>query len=213
MAEGNVSKEPRTSPPVRISYPQIFTPKTFKAGDTPRFGLVFMIDKKSKEQMDFMKQLHKDASEALVEKWPDEAKRPRIPLVGHDKSLFKDGDTACNNSGIPLIETNAEYAGHYIVRAGSTSKPGIANRAMQEIIDFNEIYGGCWCKVNVNAYTFVQPQNKGVTLGINGVQKWTDGESFGAGRPPLDEMFTPDSGADDPANYPNPFADEDDIPF
>lgn len=206
MAEGTVFRAARTSPPVRVSYPQIFTPKTFQAGQTPRFSIVLMIDKTNKEQMDFMKGLYKDATEVLNEKWPDPNTRPRIPLTGHDSSLFKDGDIACNKQGIPLKEKNPEYAGHYIIRAGTTTKPVVVNRSRAPISDANEVYGGCWCNVNINTYSFNQQQNKGVTIGLNGVQKWKDDESFGSGRPAVDEMF--DAGTEnDPANYgDNPFS-------
>ena len=217
---GTISKPARTSPLLRVSYPQVFVPKTFAAGDVPRYSIVLMIDKTNKEQMEFMKQLHQDASKALVEKWPDESTRPRIPLTGHDNSLFKDGDAACNKQGIPLREKNEEYIGHYIIRAGTTTKPMLVNKGRQEILDTNEIYGGCYCKVNVNIYTFERPENKGVTCGLNGLQKMDDGESFGGGRPSVDTMFTAEGGADDSANY-DPFAtgeatsekDYDDIPL
>lgn len=200
------AKGPKTSPVLRISYPQVFTPKAFQAGQIPRYGLVIMVDKKSKEQTDFMKLLYKDATEVLVEKWPNPEMRPRIPLTGHDKSLFKDGDTALNNQGIPIKEKSPEYVGHYLIRANSLQKPTLVDKSRQEIMNTDKIYAGCYCKVNVNVYAFDQPLNKGVTIGLNGVQFWADGEPLGGGKPSVDEMFEVESGADDPANYKNPFA-------
>lgn len=230
MPRGTVSKEARTSPPVRVSYPQVFTPKTFRAGQTARFSIVIMVAKSDSDQVNWMKQLYKDAQEALLEKWPNEVERPRIPLTGHDSSLFKDGDSAINKQGIPLVEKNPEYAGHYILRASTTQKPFVVDRRRTPITDQNEVYGGCFCLVNVNIYTFEQPENKGVTLGLNGLQKWEDGDAFGGGRPAIDEMFDVyDDGSNDPANYSdafgpapggddplglgNPQISEDDIPF
>lgn len=204
MASTSVAKEPRTSPPLRISYPTVFVPKPFQAGQTPRFGVAVMINKKDKVQMDFLRVLHKDATDVMAEKWPNPETRPRIPLTGHDKSLFKDGDTALNNQGIPIREKNPEYVGHYIIRANSTQQPVLVDKGRQEIVDSREIYGGCYCKVNMNVYAYDQPSN-GVTIGLNGLQKWADGESFGSGRPPVDEMFDAETGANDPANYDNPF--------
>ena len=63
------------------------------------------------------------------------------------------------------------------------------DRNKAEVLDSNMVYGGCYCKVNINAYTYAMQANQGVTCGLNGVQFWSDGESFGGGRPPLDEMF------------------------
>lgn len=211
MAEGTVYRDARTSPPVKVSYPQsLFKPQYFPGKpqneQTGRYSVVVMIDKNNKDEMAFMKQLYADLDSVLKEKWPDEANRPRVPLAGHDRSVFKDGDKACNNQGIPRKENNPEYAGHWIFTAATTTKPPVVDRSKNPILDANELWGGCRCHVSVNAYSFVQPQNKGVTLGLNGVQKWADGEErFGGGRPAVDDMFEAGSEGD-PANYgDNPF--------
>jgi hypothetical protein len=201
MASSNVSKDPRTTPAVRVSYPTLFTPRAFQPGNDPKYGIVLMFDKSNAEHMAFMKLLHQDCQAALAEKWPKEEERPRVALVGETRSPIKDGDKTVNNNGIPLCEKNPEYAGQFIVRANTASRPAIVDRNMQEILDSNELYGGCFCKVNLNAYTFDMSANKGVTFGLNGVQKWSDGESFGGGRPPLEDMFDAEKGQNDPDNY------------
>ena len=229
----NVSKPARTSPPVRISYPTLFTAKSF-AGGTPKFGVVIMFDKTNADQMAFLKLIHGDCTAALAEHWPDvmgadgsmipNPERPRIPVMGHTDSPIKDGDKTSNRQGIPMAEKNPEYAGHYIIRASSTSRPIVVSKAMAEVLDQAEVYGGSFCKVNLNCYTFEVPTNKGVTFGLNGVQKMSDGESFGGGRPAVDSMFAAESGANDAANYnedpfangagdPGAFAGDDDLPF
>ncbi|MDA8113552.1 MAG: DUF2815 family protein [Acidithiobacillus sp.] len=190
MGNENVSKPARTSPPLRVSYTQsLFTPKTFQQGQKPAYSMTAMIDKNVPEQMAWLKQLYKDAEEALAEKWPDPAKRPRIPLIGETNSLFKDGDKTTDKQGVPLKEKNPEYAGHYILRMSSKVKPFVVDRNRQEILTADEVYGGCFCKVNCNVYTYEMELNKGITCGINGVQKWAEGERFGGGRPSLESMF------------------------
>lgn len=208
MGNSNVSKPHRTTPPVRVSFPTLFTPRAFQPGQDAKFSIVLMLDKTDQSHMAFIKELHKDMQQALAEKWPDQATRPRNPLVGHTRSPIKDGDKTLNNQGVLLSEKNPEYAGHYIVRANTTNRPLVVNRNLQDVMDSAELYGGCFCKVNINVYTYNSSANKGVTCGLNGVQKWADGESFGGGRPPINEMFEADAGADDPANYgasPDPF--------
>jgi len=199
----NVSKPARTSPPVRVSYTQsLFTPKAFQQGQDPKYSVTVMIDKTNAEQMAFMKAIHADAQAALAEAWPDQAKRPRIALVGETKSLIKDGDKTLGNDGVPLVEKNPEYAGHYLIRVSAKQKPVVVDRNRQEIIDPAVVYGGCVCKVNLNVYTFDTQANKGVTAGINGVQFWADGERLGGGRPALESMFD----AAGPAPVNDPFA-------
>ena len=214
MASNNVSKPARTTPAVRVSYPTLFNPRAFQAGATPKYGIALMFEKSNKEHMDFLKQLHGDMKAALEEKWPDESKRPRIALMGDTRSPIKDGDKTVNNQGIPIAEANPEYEGHWIIRANTATRPIVVDRNKAEILDANEIYGGCMCKVNLNVYTYDMSANKGVTVGLNGVQKWADGESFGGGRPSADSMFEAAGGADDAANYGDvdPFG-EDERPF
>jgi Protein of unknown function (DUF2815). len=79
--------------------------------------------------------------------------------------------------------------------------------------------GGCWCKVNINPYARKRKTNQGISVGLNGVQKWRDGDRFGRGSYKVDDMF--DSGEDDPVNYQDdPFTDDfedantdDDLPY
>ena len=207
MSEKSASMPARTSPPVRISYPQVFTPRAFKGSD-PKYSVTLMFDKKNKEHVEFVKMIKADAEKALAEKWPDASTRPRIPVVGETRSLIKDGDKTCDTQGIPLKEKNPEYEGHWTMRAASANKPVVVDRNRQEIINAGDIYGGCFCQVNVNVYTFNGETNKGVTAGLNGLLKYSDGESFGGGRPSVDDMF----GEAPPADGADPFA-SDEIPF
>lgn len=201
-----------TTPPVRVSYPTLFTARAFQAGQDPTFSIVLMFSKTDKDHVAAVKALHDEAKKVFAETWPDPAKAPRIPIVGHDKSPIKDGDKACDAQGVPICEKNPEYAGHYIVRAGSKQKPVVVDRNRQELLDKTAVYGGCFCKINLNPFTYNRTENKGVTFGLNGVQLWADGEPFGNGRPKVDQMFEA-AGADDPSNYgADPFGTSDDVP-
>ena len=133
-------REARRSPKARVSYTQgMFTPKAFKEGDTPKYGVTLMIDKTNKEQMAFLTLLHQDLVECLNEQWPDELTRPRSPLFGGTRSPIKDGDATVNSQGIPLAEKNPEYAGHWIIRVGNTFKPAVVDRNRMEITDQNRV--------------------------------------------------------------------------
>ena len=190
-----------TTPPVRVSYTNaVFTPRAITPGADPKYSIVLLFDKSNKEQMACLKALHAAAQAAHDEKWPDKTKAPRIPIIGHDKSCIKDADKNADGQGVPLAEKNPEYAGHYIIRAGSKSRPVVVDQNRQELLDKEAVYGGCWCKVNINPYAYSGTENKGVTFGLNGVQFWKDGERFGSGRPRVEDMFEA-AGSDDPANY------------
>ena len=190
MAKQRVSKPARTSPPVRVSYAeQIFVAKAGEKGGALKYGVTILVDKKNAEQMAWLKQIATDATEALAEYWPDPATRPRIPVIGELASVIKDGDKTCNKQGIPYKEKNPEYIGNYFLRVYNTTKPTAVDRNNSAIIDPSEIYSGCYCRVNINCYTFDGETNKGVTAGLNGVQKWAEGERLSGGAPSLEAMF------------------------
>ena len=222
----NVSKPARTSPPVRVSYPFINAVQlekakadTIRRGQNPdetKCGVVMMFEKNNAEHKEFLRLLKIDAEQALLEHWPDQTQpdgtkiphpsRPRHPIIG---SVIKDGDTGLNKKGILLKEKNPEYAGHWIVRAGCGGgripDAILAQRDAKGqpiyVTDQATIYGGCKCRVNMNAYTYSN-KSDGVTFGLNGVQKWEDGESFGGGKPALESMFDKTA----PPAGPDPFA-------
>lgn len=214
----------RTTPPVRVSFPNVFEKRAAMQGGTPSYSVRLMIDKTNKEQMAFMKELHADMKYVQENQWPDPATRSRIPLVGHDKSPIKDGDKACNSQGIPYKEKNPELEGHYFLNAASYSDSPlvVVDERRQEILDKSKIYGGCWCKINMNVYARTRSDNPGISFGLNGVQKWGDDEALGGGRPSAENMFEAGDGRDDPSAYgggADPFAGsspaypDDDIPF
>ena len=142
--------------------------------------------------------------EDYVQTLREESKKSREALEGLQKQFEGMDPVQLQEMAAKLKETEEAKEA---ARQESLKKEG----KWQEILDANEIYGGCYCKVNMNVYTFEQPLNKGVTIGLNGIQKWADGEALGGGRPPLDEMFdVAASGSDNPANYGDPFSGADD---
>jgi len=194
-----------TTPAVRISYPNVFEAHAISGGK-PKYSVVMMFNKQDPEHMAALKRLKAEAQAVLEQKWPDEKKRPRIPISGHDRSPIKDGDKACDQQGIPLVEKNEEYAGHYLVRASTDKRPVAVAKDKSELLE-DPFYGGCWAKVNVNAYAYQKDANQGVTFGLNGIMFWADDEAFGGGRPSMDAMFGGESdGSEDAANYDDPLA-------
>ena len=191
----------RTSPPVRLTFAQnIWEPKSVRGGD-PKYSTGLMFDKTKKEHLDFLRVIYNDLSACLKTAWPDERTRPRTPVMGVARnSPIKDADKYVDESGIPVVEKYPELKGHYIMRIYSKNPPPVVDRGRSEIINKGAIYSGCWAKVAMNAYDYDKP-TAGVTVGLNGVQKWADGERLGGGAPPVDKMFDDESGQDDPLNY------------
>jgi len=228
MAEKAARSENRTTPEVVVTFPQVFKMKSVNGGK-PAKSIRIMFDKKNQDHLAFLKSLRDDMTKVMLEQWPNEADRPRIPIVGHDKSPIKDGDTNCNGKGIPFKEKTPEVVGHYFIQASkypTDSNPEadlpIVDRNKAVIMNAGDIYSGCTCKVNISTYARTRSDNMGVSISLNGVQKIKDGERIGGGGgPSVDDMFEA-SGSDDPLSYnagekdffgSNTPVPDDDIPF
>ena len=92
----------------------------------------------------------------------------------------------------------------YFLNATSNQKPGIVDKDLNEILDPDEVYSGCWGRVSLNFYPFDVSGNRGVGVGLNNVQKLKDGERLGGARASAESDF-----GDDFEDY----DEDDDMPF
>lgn len=158
---------------VRLSYVHLFEPHhnpQAPAGSKPKYSATLLIPKDDKETLDKIKK----AQKAALEKGKDKTFGGKIPSVW--KSTLRDADSPEEED---MLEKNPEYAGHYFMSVSNTMKPGLVDRDRSPIIDQTELYSGCYARVQINAFPFSNTGNKGVSFGLNNVQKLADGEPFG----------------------------------
>jgi hypothetical protein len=77
----------------------------------------------------------------------------------------------------------------YFLNATSTQKPGIVDKDLNEILDPDEVYSGCWGRASINFYAFNTNGNKGVGVGLNNIQKLKDDTRLGAARASAEDDF------------------------
>lgn len=179
------------TPEFRVSFPQVFTPKGFNDQE-PKYSVVMLFDKKTD-----ISALKKAASAALTEKWGDKSKWPknlRLP--------FRDG---AEKEGTP------GYENCIFVTASSKQKPGLVDKDVQPIIDQSDFYAGCYARATLNAFAYDMAGNKGVSFGLNNLQKIKDGKAF-SGRTRAEDDFEPlaDS-SDDIESYDDDSEDTDEL--
>jgi len=98
---------------------------------------------------------------------------------------FYDGD-APKASGEPWGE---ECKGHYVLRSGSGTQPGVVDQFGNKLLDASKIYSGCWCYVSVNMFPYLNSGNRGLSCGLNNVMFAKDDESFGGGHVAPEQDF------------------------
>jgi hypothetical protein len=178
MAVTTVSATKVVTGEVRLSYVHLFEPYAQDEDDTPRYSCVILIPKKDKTTL---KKIDK-AIKAAAEQGKHSRFDGKIPtnLV----TTLHDGDDE------DILEKNPEYEGHMFMSISSRERPGIVDKDVDPILDSTEIYSGCYARVSINAFPYNYKGKKGVSFGLNHVQKVRDGDYLG-GRSRAEDDFEP----------------------
>lgn len=161
---------------VRLSYVHIFE-RYAQSGkeEDKKYSCVLLIPKTDKVTLKKMRDAQQSAlSNNLAKLWNN-----KTPKDWGD--TIKDGDEAD-------LERNPEFAGHWYLTVSSKTKPGVVDGALNEIIDSTAIYSGCYAKASINAFAYNYQGKKGITFGLNHIQKVADGDYLG-GRSRAEDDF------------------------
>ena len=122
--------------------------------------------------------------------------RAAIDAAVQDGIASKWGGKKPGNLKLPLRDGDAEradeapeYEGMYFLNCNSNQKPGIVDKDLNEILDPDEVYSGCWGRASINFFPFNTNGNKGVGVGLNNIQKLKDDEPLGAARASAESDF------------------------
>lgn len=109
------------------------------------------------------------------------------------KSTLRDGDVEMDLDKFP------EFEGHMFmnISAGENYPPGVVDSRVNPITDRSEVYSGIWARVSMAAFCYNTQGNKGVSFGLNHVQKVRDDEPFGNVTRAVDDFDVLDDEDDD----------------
>jgi hypothetical protein len=132
--------------------------------------------------------LEEEAKRVEHAKWPEnDPKGPRYEprKVTKVKSPFLDGADSLKYDGYHAgqtflrCRTGANATGE---RAG-TRKPVVVDAKQAPIVDPDLVYPGVWAVCTINPYAYAQPENKGVSFGLNTVMIVADDRRLAGGGP------------------------------
>lgn len=149
---------------VRFSFVNVFESKAMNEGDQPKYSLCILIPKTDTATIEKINKAIECAKQAGKAKLAD--KNGKIPA--NIKSPLRDGDVE--------REDDPAFEGHYFINAKSSYKPGIVDRDLNDILDRDEVYSGCYGRVSLNFYAYNISASKGIAAGLNNIQKLEDGE-------------------------------------
>ena len=160
---------------VRLSYEHVWEPASIN-GSNPKYSVSLIIPKDDVKTIAAINQAVDNAIKDGAAKFGG-----KIPPKGALKLPLRDCDTERDDEA---------YRNAYFVNANSTTAPQIVDRAVQPILDRNEVYSGCYARVSINFYAFNSNGNKGVACGLGNIQKVRDGEPLGGKTSAADDFST-----------------------
>lgn len=168
--------------PCTLSYPNLLKPRIVKPGDPARYGCALIFNVATDRPT--LEKIRNAAFYVGRERWRDfdqmmEQRRVRLP--------WRRGEERDQKGYGP---------GKIFLNCNSESPPGVVDRQVQPILNASDIYAGCQVIASINAFAYDRNGNKGVSFGLNNIQKVGEGER-------LDNRSTPSQDfqplGDDPA--------------
>lgn len=163
---------------VRLSYVHLFEAHSQDSDQDAKFSCVILIPKSDKQTLSKIDAAFKAAAEQGKNSKFDGKMPANLATTLHDGD--EEGD----------LEKNPEYEGHMYMSISSKTQPGIIDSAVNPILDSTEVYSGCYARVSMNAFPYNYKGKKGVSFGLNHVQKVRDGDFLG-GRSRAEDDFDP----------------------
>lgn len=127
--------------------------------------------------------LKKEAEAAAVAKWGD-----KVPKTL--RSPFRLNEELDN----PVKDIPDDWI-VMTFAANEDRKPGVVDAQLADIIDPSQVYSGAWFRAQVRAFAYENSGNKGVSFGLQNVQKLRDDDPIGGGNMPAAKAFEPVGGS------------------
>lgn len=168
------------TPEFRVSFPQVFKPKAFESQE-PKYSIVMLFAKTAD-----LKAMKQAVLAAAIEKFGPKEKWPK-----NLRMPFKDGNDKADMDGYKdMIVVNAS--------AKADKRPGVVNQQLEDMTEADgQFYAGCYARATLMAYGYDTAGNRGVSFGLQDIQKLRDGVPFSGRKKAQDEFEAVDDVADD----------------
>lgn len=158
---------------VRFSFVSVFEAKAFGEGQIPKYSVMLLIPKTDVATLARIKK----AIDAAAQKGLSTKFNGKLPTVL--KTTLKDADKDIDQDGELFVNKWDYTAGHYILNVSTRTQPQIVDAQCNPIINPAEFYSGCYGRASINFFAYNNNGNKGISAGLNNLQKLEDGEPLG----------------------------------
>jgi len=171
----NISKTKVVTDNVRLSYANVWEPKSINGG-TEKYSVSLIIPKSDTKTIAAINAAIDAAIEEGLAKFG--GKKPNKAAI---KIPLRDGDTERDDEA---------YKNCYFLNANSITAPQIVDQRVKSILDRSEVYSGIYARVSISFYAFNSNGNRGVACGLGNIQKVSDGEPLGGKTNAADDFST-----------------------
>lgn len=188
------------TPEFRIAFPHVFEAHSGFENQEPKFSIVMLFDKKTnldKSMKDGYQSIRKAVYNAAVDKFGPKEKWPK-----NLRFPFRDGNEKPDLQG---------YEGTIFCSASSKQRPQVVDKDLSALTkEDGLLYAGAYARAEVVAFAYDTMGNKGVSLGLNNIQKLRDGEAFSGRKNAADVFDKVEDESEDEASYGKVAAGEED---
>ena len=164
---------------VRLSYTHLDKPYAQQAGQEPKYSCTILVPKQPGDNKAKMDAAIYAATQKAIEKFGKAF--PATPKIS-----VHDGDGPRPSDGQPFGD---ECRGCWVFTASSKQPVTVVDLNLQPILDPTAIYSGMYANVGVTFFGYSAPQNKGIGVALDNVQKTADGEPLGGQRASAEDDF------------------------
>ena len=177
------------TPKGRVAFANVFKAVANEDGGEPKYSLSLIFDSEARADKNY-KRMQALAKKTFIEKFGQEVWDKKSGGKGWPRGFnnpFRNGDDKEDYEG---------FAGNTFVTLSSKFAPGIVDSNVVKIISDENFYSGCYAHCTITCYAYDAKGNKGVSFGLNNIQKLADGERFGGSAPKAEDEFESFGGDD-----------------
>lgn len=160
---------------VRLAYVNLLRPRANNNGGKPKYSVAALFPKGAD-----IKLLQKAAEAAGREKFAD--KFDTLLKAGKLRMPFKDQGENNDDEG-ELRDGFQEGCVFISASANEDRRPPVVGPDLSSLTESNEVYSGMWARISIRPFAYDTDGNRGVSFGLQAVQKIGDDDPLGGGGP------------------------------
>lgn len=185
MATNGANETKVVTGKIRLGYVHLFEPYSNDPDQPEKYSCMLLIPKSDKATLKKLKAAQQAAAEA------GKSTKFNGKVPANLKTTLHDGDEEGD------LERNPEMEGCMYMTVSSKTQPGLVDQQVNPILDSTELYSGVYARVSINCFAYNTQGNRGVSFGLNHVQKIADGDFLGGRSKATDDFDALDDEDDD----------------